>query len=116
MEEEKVLKALNSLYDDDLTQYKVLYYTMTNNLEKDLVKPISIGKHSILRSSRTEKLFDILKIYLDGYPDYICEVDTDNKVVRIYIKDVKDSVLANLVAKKLKKYYSPIVIGEDVIG
>ena len=106
------MRILNSLYDDDLSQYKILYYTMTNNLERDLVKPISIGRHSIVRSSRVEKLFDVLKIHLEDYPEYICEVDRENKVIRVYIKDVKDSLLANLVAKKIKKYYSPIVIGE----
>jgi len=110
--EERILRILNNLYDDDLSQYKILYYTMTNNLEKDLVKPISIGKHTVIRSSRTEKLFDVLRIHLDDYPECICEVDTGNKVIRVYIKDVKDSLLRSLIAKKVKKYYSPIVIGE----
>ena len=110
--EERILRILNSLYDDDLSKYQIQYYTMTNNLEKDLVRPISIGKHSVVRSWRTEKLFDVLKIHLEDYPEYICEVDKENKVIRVYIKDVKDSLLANLVAKKIKKYYSPIVIGE----
>jgi len=111
--EERILRILNNLYDDDLSQYKILYYTMTNNLEKDLVKPISIGKHTVIRSSRTEKLFDVLRIHLDDYPECICEVDTGNKVIRVYIKDVKDSLLRSLITKKVKKYYSPIVIGGE---
>jgi len=110
--EERILKILNSLYDDDLSKYQIQYYTMTNNLEKDLVKPISIGKHSIIRSWRTEKLFDVLRIHLEDYPQYVCEVDTKNETIKVYIKDVKDSLLRNLIAKKIKKYYSPIVIGE----
>lgn len=111
--EERILRVLNRLYDDDLSQYKILYYTMTNNLEKDLVKPISIGIHTVIRSSRTEKLFDVLRIHLDDYPECICEVDTGNKVIRVYIKDVKDTLLRSLIAKKVKKYYSPIVIGGE---
>ena len=112
MEEGRILRILNSLYDDDLSQYRILYYTMTNNLERDLVRPISIGKHSVIRSWRVEKLFDVLRIHLEDFPQYVCEVDKKSRTIRVYIKDVKDSLLANLVAKKIKKYYSPIVIGE----